>query len=376
MKYSKVMYSISKQTSAWMLFALITIIGTIAFAQEAEQPPDPAAPLRVAVAGTAPFVINDKAQIQGISVEIWRDMAARAGWDYETKIYPSVPQALDALKNGGADVVVGPVSISSDRAQSFEFTQPYFQSSLSILAPEMKPTIWQRLSPFFSKAFFTALGILIFLLFVVGTLLWLAEGKREDSDFPAAPLPGIGNGMWYAIVTMTTVGYGDLAPKTALGRIVSASWMLISVVAATSLVAGIASTLSLSHNAVQTINTARDLSGHSVAILKDSPSQYFIKKYGATAYPVASLEGGYQALKEHKADAIVFDRPQLRYFLQNHRELKAEVSLAQYQSQGYGFAFPKNSTFAHQASVQLLHLVESGRTEKIVQMWLGVEDDE
>ncbi len=54
---------------------------------------------------------------------------------------------------------------------------------------------------------------------VVGALLYLIEG--EASGFTSIP-----RGMYWAIVTMTTVGYGDITPRTVLGQL-SASGLMI-----------------------------------------------------------------------------------------------------------------------------------------------------
>ncbi len=41
--------------------------------------------------------------------------------------------------------------------------------------------------------------------------------------------PSIGSGLWWAVQTVTTVGYGDHVPTTALGQIVAAIVMLLGI---------------------------------------------------------------------------------------------------------------------------------------------------
>lgn len=70
--------------------------------------------------------------------------------------------------------------------------------------------------------------IFIFFFFVLilvtsmGTVMYMIEGTQPDSDFNNIP-----NSIYWAIVTMTTVGYGDITPETPLGRFLSAVIMLI-----------------------------------------------------------------------------------------------------------------------------------------------------
>jgi voltage-gated potassium channel len=60
----------------------------------------------------------------------------------------------------------------------------------------------------------------LILALILGSLLYLIEG--EESGFTSIPA-----GFYWAIVTVTTVGYGDIAPQTLLGQIVAAIAMLL-----------------------------------------------------------------------------------------------------------------------------------------------------
>jgi len=62
-------------------------------------------------------------------------------------------------------------------------------------------------------------GAVLTLVLILGSLLYLIEG--EENGFTSIP-----QSIYWAIVTITTVGYGDIAPATVLGKIVASVAML------------------------------------------------------------------------------------------------------------------------------------------------------
>ena len=64
------------------------------------------------------------------------------------------------------------------------------------------------------------LGAVLSLVLIVGALMYLIEG--EESGFTSIP-----QSIYWAIVTMTTVGYGNVAPQTVLGKILASMVMIL-----------------------------------------------------------------------------------------------------------------------------------------------------
>jgi voltage-gated potassium channel len=91
---------------------------------------------------------------------------------------------------------------------------------------------------------------------VVSTVITLAAGFLmtviDHENFPS-----IGSGLWWAVQTTTTVGYGDNVPTTVGGRLVAAAVMLFGIGFLTVITAAITSTfVARSRGEVATAATA------------------------------------------------------------------------------------------------------------------------
>ena len=74
-----------------------------------------------------------------------------------------------------------------------------------------------------SRKIFVFFFFVLILVTSIGTIMFMVEGTQPDTQFNNIP-----NCIYWAIVTMTTVGYGDITPVTPVGRFISACVMLIA----------------------------------------------------------------------------------------------------------------------------------------------------
>ena len=95
------------------------------------------------------------------------------------------------------------------------FKTSRFSAGLELMGKVLKTTA-PILVPFVTMAIMTA--------FFAATGIYFAENRAQPDVFTS--IPGC---MWWAIVTMTTVGYGDAFPITVLGKVFASVVMVIGI---------------------------------------------------------------------------------------------------------------------------------------------------
>ena len=74
------------------------------------------------------------------------------------------------------------------------------------------------------RSFAAALYLMAIALFLSSSLMYLAEYEVQPENFSSIPAT-----MWWSLITLTTVGYGDVSPITPLGQIIGAFTALMGV---------------------------------------------------------------------------------------------------------------------------------------------------
>ncbi|MFM7062599.1 MAG: transporter substrate-binding domain-containing protein [Actinomycetes bacterium] len=299
--------------------------------------------LRVAVRNIPPFDIRRGNRWSGYSIELWRSMAEVLKLNYDFVPVETVGDQLAAVVDGRADLAIGAISITAEREAAVDFSQPIFDSGLQIAVPSEAPS--PSIAALFSRAVLKALlAVILFivaLIVVMGHIMWLIERRRND-NFPHTYFKGVEAGMWWAIVTLTTVGYGDKTAKTRAGRSVSIVWMVLGVVVLAQITAVVTSAATV-ERLKSDITSATDLNGKTVVTVRGTVAEKFVVREGISAKLVDDISTAEQQLLDGEADAIVYDSPVLRYWAENEANGQVQVVGPLFDPQGYGIALPHNS---------------------------------
>lgn len=74
------------------------------------------------------------------------------------------------------------------------------------------------------RSFTAALYLVLVALFLSSALMYLAENESQPDKFSSIP-----ETMWWSLITLTTVGYGDVSPITPFGKIIGAFTAIMGV---------------------------------------------------------------------------------------------------------------------------------------------------
>ena len=330
--------------------------------------------LRVGIAGEPPLImISNSGKVSGISVEYWQELAQALDLDHELIHYSTVEETLAALAEGKLDLAVGTISITSERIAKFDFTQPVTRDHLTLLLPSSPPTLWSTIKPFLGWAFLSSLGGIFLCLFIVGNLIWFAERHNNSNQFPHSYVKGVTEGMWVALATFTTVGYGDRFPVTLLGRFVAGIWMILSLVVVTSLTAGIATTLAIAFSNQPSVrfNRPSDLKGARVSTIgKGSAEASWAKFYQARVSETEHFSEAIKLLANGQVDGLVSSRHALEYYLHQHPQAPYQLANFNFGSQSFGIALPLNSPLTRKLNELMLQLDIQFRLHEIQDNWI------
>ncbi|MCB0564860.1 MAG: transporter substrate-binding domain-containing protein [Phaeodactylibacter sp.] len=323
--------------------------------------------LAIGIKTSPPFIYQDEAgAYRGISIWLWEQLAEELGYVFQYREM-SLEEIILNLERDSIDLSINPLTVTSERIERIDFTQPFFVSSSAVAAPKSSELSvgLAFLRKFFSLNFLKAVLLLFLVIFVFGFVAWLFERHKNPDEFPTS-WRGLWEGIWWSAVTMTTVGYGDKSPKSAGGRVIGLVWMFTAIIIISGFTASIASSLTVNQLGGD-ISSLSELRNRKVGSIAASASESFLKNNFINARAYDNLETGLGALQKQEVEAFVYDEPILRYtILRDSLEGQVEVLPFLFNPQYYSFGLPKGSPLEEALNPILLRITESNRWRVIL----------
>jgi hypothetical protein len=217
---------------------------------------------------------------------------------------------------------------------------------------------------------FAALALAIFL---VGALVWLGERRVNPEQFPRGLRRGLGAAFWWSAGTVTSVGYGDITPRTVFGRMVAVIWMLLGLVIVSVFTAA-ASSILTTQQLQSHVGSVADLRRLRVATVASSSGEEFLRgervRFTTRPRTVEAL----RALESGHVDAVVADAPILRYLAAHDLDGEVEVGATIFRTEEYGIGLPPGSPWREPLNQRLLAVTGSPAWRDLLYRYLGSDD--
>ncbi|MFN5183201.1 MAG: transporter substrate-binding domain-containing protein [Bacteroidota bacterium] len=325
-----------------------------------------------------PFAFEKDGKFVGYAYELWEQVAKEAGLEFDVSKGKNATEVINVVKNKNADVAVGALSVTAQREDVIDFAQPFFDSGLQILVKGgndsgFLSSIWQILSSIFSWQVIGLVVIMFVLMAVVSHLVWLYEHKVNENMWPKNYKKGIWESFWWTISMLLVGGADNKGPIGVGGRVVAIAWMFLSIIFISMLTATFTTSLTVKSLKAE-INGPEDLEGKTVATVKGSTAETWLKNKGSNVLTFDDVNICIKQLKKGKVKAVVYDFPIIQYAINQLEDEELMLVGPVFERQNYAFALQSGSNLRERINHALLLLNERGVAMELKKKWFGVQN--
>ncbi|XP_027170279.1 glutamate receptor 3.4-like isoform X1 [Coffea eugenioides] len=272
------------------------------------------------------------------------------------------------------DATVGDITITTNRTRIVDFTQPYMESGLVVVAPvrEVKSSPWSFLKPFTWQMWCVTAAFFLF----VGAVVWILE-HRMNPEFRGPPRQQLITIFWFSFSTMFFAHRENTV--STLGRLVLILWLFVVLIINSSYTASLTSILTVQQltsrvQGIDSLIASSDPIGiqdgsfaHNYLVEELNIAESRLRTMKTQDDYVAALQKG---PSNGGVAAIVDELPYIELFLVNTKCTFRTVG-QEFTKSGWGFAFQRDSPLAVDLSTAILQLSENGDLQRIHDKWLS-----
>ncbi|XP_076921691.1 glutamate receptor 3.6-like [Bidens hawaiensis] len=285
---------------------------------------------------------------------------------------PSNTKLVSLINDGVYDAAVGDIAITTNRTRLADFSQPFIESGLVVVAPVRRSnsSTWAFLRPF-SPLMWCVSGVFFI---IVGAVVWILEHRIND-EFRGPPRKQIVTVLWFSFSTLFSSHRENTL--STLGRMVLILWLFVVLIINSSYTASLTSILTVQklYSPIKGIDSLM-ASKEPIGYQENSfVRNYLIAEYGiheSRLIPLSLPQDFEKALRDGPKNggvaAVVDERAYVELFLSTRCDFS--IVGQEFTKNGWGFAFPRDSPLAADMSTAILKLSESGELQRIHDKWL------
>ena len=326
---------------------------------------------RIGVKEAPPFSYKDgNGNWVGISLRLWRWVAQDVGLSYKLE-ERDLHGLLDGVSRGDLDGAVGALTITAEREKLFDFSHAFFSSGLGVAVKKKSSTgFFSVLQQIMKGEGLRTMAVILLSLALITVLILFFERRyaKDKPDKAHQARSNLWSSFWWSLVIL--IGKNDRHPASLGGRILALSWMVISLIIVASLTALITSALTVTELQVK-IHNPDDLVRARLATAESSTSEDFLKRERINFRLVGNINDAFRLLAEDKIDAIVYDKPMLRYLVKKNYPNEFEVLSFTFETQRYGFAIKDGKKELETINRSLLARTQGSFWDELIYYYLG-----
>ena len=354
-----------------LAFFLLLLAGAF----QAVQASEAKTPLRIGIHEKPPYALkNPDGTWTGLAPGLWKGISENTGLPIE---FVEVPyeNLIQQVAEGKIDAAAGEIEVTPEAEKIVDFTQPFLTSSLCIALNKVSwESSWKSvLKDFFNWTIAKYLVGIFVAMLAISLLLWFAERHHGAGHFRGG-ITGIGSALWFAAVTMTTVGYGDKTPATIAGRIIAVFWMIFGVVLVSAFTATVTSSMASTqlNNSIESIS---DFNHLSCGALRGSLSAQILQRIGVMTHEYENIPDAFEDLATGKIEAVVGDRNTLSYVRREFaaRRPRVHINIPAFRLREAFLAIPVHEGHKDYKQINdaMLQFTMSEQWLELLQKWTG-----
>uniref|UniRef100_A0A0D6QSD2 Glutamate receptor n=1 Tax=Araucaria cunninghamii TaxID=56994 RepID=A0A0D6QSD2_ARACU len=319
----------------------------------------------------------------GFVMDVFDEVLKRLPYALPYKFYvigtgnktPSYDELLQKVFTTEYDAVVGDVTILANRSNYVDFTQPFSESGLVMVVPIKKAdssNAWAFLRPFTLSMWIATFAFFLF----TGVVVWVLEHKRNKT-FRGNLRNQVLTCIWFSFSTLFFVQRERIVSSLARGVVIV--WLFVVLILTSSYTASLTSILTVKQMEpaiadVQSLIGSRAPVGYQKGSFVGRYLQEQLGIHPSQLHDYSSPEDYATALSKGPKNggvAAIFDEiPYIRVFVSTHCGYTTIGPT--YRTGGFGFVFPKGSSFVSDVSKAVLDLSESSEMQRIQNKWFNM----